>query len=106
MYKSNNPCVQAARTCSWSQERGLHLIPSDRFTHCPITKVNITWAAHELRNISQKDNISSEDIAAATRVVDEALQVGALEEPIPKIIFVLLLPGLILSKHESCSCSA
>jgi len=78
-YSSNNECVQAARTCSWSQERGLHLTPSDRFPPCSITNVNLTWAAHNLRNISQKDNISTADIEAAAGVVDRALQLHAMD---------------------------
>jgi len=75
-YSSNNECVQAARTCLWSQEQGLHLTPSDRFPPCPITNVNLTWATHDLWNISQKDNISTADIEAAAGVVDRVLQVN------------------------------
>jgi len=96
MYSSNNECVQAARTCSWSQEQGLRLTPSDRFPPCPITNVNLTWAAYALQNISQKDNISTADIEAAAGIVDQVLQVCALDELIPKIILILLLHGLIL----------
>jgi hypothetical protein len=106
MYSSNNECVQTARTCSWSQERGLHLTPSDEFPPCPITNVNLTWAVNELRNISQKGNISTSDIEAAARVVDGALQVGALDELIPKIVLVLLLHLLILLQNASYSYSA
>lgn len=106
MYNSSDACVQAARTCSWSQERGLHLTPSDRFLPCPITNVNLTWAANDLWNISQKDNISTADIEAAAGIVDRALQVGALDEFIPKIVFVLLLHGFILLQHASYSYSA
>jgi len=104
-YSSNDECVQAARTCSWSQERGLHLTPSDIFPPCPITNVNLTWAVHDLWNISQKENISTADIEAAAGVVDRVLQVGALDELIPKIVLVLLLHGLILLQHANYSYS-
>jgi hypothetical protein len=106
MHSSNDECVQAARTCLWSQERGLHLTPSDKFPPCPITNVNLTWATHDLRNISQKENISTTDIEAAAGVVDRVLQVGALDKLIPKIVLVLLLHGLILLQHASYSYSA
>ena len=106
MYSSKNECVEAACTCSWSQERGLHLTPSDRFPPCPIANVNLTWAVHDLQIISQKDNISTADIEAAAGIVDQALQVGALDELIPKIVLVLLLRGLILLQHTSYSYSA
>jgi hypothetical protein len=97
--------VEAARTCTWSQEQGLHLIPPDSIPPCPITNVNLTWAVHNLQNISKKDNISSADIKAAAGVVNQALQVGALDEPIPYMLFVLLLYDLILLRHESCEYS-
>lgn len=106
MHSSNDECVQAARTCSWSQERGLHLTPADRFPPCPITNVNLTWAAQELWNISQKDSISTADIKAAAGVVDRALQVCALDEFIPKIVLVLILHGLTLLQHAGYSYSA
>jgi hypothetical protein len=105
MYSSNNKCVEAARTCSWSQEQGLHLTPSERFPPCLITNINLTWAEHELQKISQKVNISPADIETAVAIVDQAVQVGALDEPFPTIILVLFLHGLILLQHESYSYS-
>lgn len=101
VYSNKDKCAEAARTCVWSQERGLHLTPPDRFPPCPFTNVNLTWAAHNLWNTSQKDNISTADIEAAAEVVDQVLQVGALDE----YILVLLFHGLILLQHASDSYS-
>jgi len=102
MYSSKDECVEAARTCLWSQEWGLHLTPPDRrFPPCPVRNLNLTWAADNLWNISRRDNISTADIEAATEIVDRALQVGALDEH----ALVLLLHGLILLQHASYSYS-
>jgi hypothetical protein len=62
--------------------------------------VNLTQAAHDLWNISQKETISPADVEAAAGIVDKALQVGELDAPIPYML-VFLLHGLILLKHES-----
>jgi hypothetical protein len=106
MYSSNNECVQAARTCSWSQEHGLHLTRSEKYPPCPATNLILNTTVHDLRNISQKDNISPADIKVAAALVDQALQVGAWDEPIPIIITVLFLHVLILLQHEGYSYSA
>jgi len=85
----------------WSKEQGLHLTPPERFPPCPVKNVNLTWAVENIRNISRNNNISTADIEAAAEVVDQALQVGALDEH----NLVLLLHGLILLQHASFSYS-
>jgi len=101
VFRNKDECVEAARTCVWSQEQGLHLTQLKRFPPCPDTNVNLTWATQNLWNISRKDNISTADIEAAAEVVDKVLQVGALDEH----VLVLLLHGLILLQHASYSYS-
>lgn len=60
-----------------------HTLDSDMLPLCSLANVNLSRAAHDLQTIAQKDVISSTDLAAATRLVNEALQVGALLNPPP-----------------------
>ena len=92
-------------TCGpWtSQEEGLEVPPQpDIVDPQPTTGVNLTWAAHDLHSISEKDGISPADIEAAAGIVNQALQVSALQEPICYMLVIILPYSLILLKQDRC----